>query len=119
MNDARPDLAPDGTVGAITPKTVPLWGVMGYIDHNWSEQWATSFGYSRVQMSNGSLQASNAFKYGEYASANLLYMPHKNVLMGIEGLWGYRGNMDGSGADDIRFQISMKFSFSSKDHFKL
>jgi hypothetical protein len=115
MNDGGTDLAPDGTVGAPQASAVPLFGISAYYEHAWSEHWNSNIGYSRTQVRNRDLQAGDAFHSGEYASANLLYLPTKTVLMGAEFLWGRRTDKDWNQGNDVRSQISIKYSFSSKD----
>jgi hypothetical protein len=115
MNDGGTDLAPDGTAAFPQASAVPLFGLTGYYEHAWSEHWNSNIGYSRTQVENRSLQTGSAFHLGEYASANLLYLPDKNILMGAEFLWGRRKDNDGNQGNDVRSQISIKYSFSSKD----
>jgi hypothetical protein len=61
------------------------------------------------------LQTPDAYHSGEYASANLLYYPGKQMLIGIETLWGRRKDHNGASGNDSRVQVSFKYSFSSKD----
>jgi hypothetical protein len=115
MNDGGNDLAAEGSPGNISASAVPLFGISVYVDHFWSERFSTSFGYSRTQVDNRNLQTGDAYHFGEYASANLLYTPVKDVLMGVELLWGERKDNDGNVGTDVRSQVSFKYSFSSKN----
>jgi hypothetical protein len=102
----------------VTPvdgEALPILGVVAYLDHNWSDKWSTAVGYSRVDIDNSDLQTPRAFKVGQYASANLLCVPVKNVMMGGEFQWIRReNNSDGFDVDDYRLQFSFKYSFSYK-----
>ncbi len=119
MNDGGVDLAPDGpTILEAEAKSVPLLGISAYFDHYWSDKFSTSFGYARTQVDNTNLQESSAFNTGQYASANLLYYPTKNMFVGFEGLWGARQDDGGATGDDVRVQVSFHYSFSTKDIFK-
>jgi len=118
MNDGGVDMAPDGTLVDPDAKAVPLTGISAYWDHYWSEKYSSSFGVSQTEVDNMELQAGTAFSRGQYASANLLYYPTKNVFVGGEALWGQRKDNSGDTGDDTRVQISFHFSFSSKDVFK-
>ncbi|MBS1246388.1 MAG: hypothetical protein H6R47_587 [Proteobacteria bacterium] len=60
---------------------------------------------------NSAGQLANAYKQGQYVSANLLYYPAKNVMVGGELLWGERENLDGATGNDSRFQFSTKYNF--------
>ncbi len=114
MNDGGVDLAPEGNPGSLGAKAVPLFGIMAYVDHSWTEQLTSSAGYSRTQVQNTSFQSGTAFFRGEYASINLLYSPVKSMLVGGEFLWGRRTDNSGNLGDDLRTQISFKYNFSSK-----
>lgn len=114
MNDGGTDLAPEGTPGNLKSKALPLWGIVAYYDHYWTEKVSTSLGYSRTQVENTDFQSTDAFYHGDYASVNCLYNPNKKVLMGIEFLWGMRTDKNGASGNDVRSQISFKYSFSSK-----
>jgi hypothetical protein len=108
FNDGGVDLAPDGSLHAQTVKSV---GVMLYYDHYWSGKWASSIGYSQHHQQNADGQLFNAFKTGQYASTNLLYTPAKNVMWGVEFLWGKKEQKDGESANDTRVQFTGQFKF--------
>ena len=114
MNDGGMDMAPDG-LSADSLSSVPLLGVIAYYDHQWSERYSSSFGYSFTEVDNQRYQLPDAFKKGEYLSTNLLFAPHKNLLMGLEYLWGQRTDFGGVSGTDNRVQVSLKYSFSSQD----
>jgi hypothetical protein len=113
MNDGGTDLAGEGTLadpeGAAT---VPLFGMTAYWNHAWGGGWTSAFGYSRVDVDNTSLQSDDAFHIGQYASANLLYQASDAVLIGGELLWGEREDKDGANGDDLRIQITFRYSYS-------
>lgn len=115
MNDGGTDLAADGTIANPEAKAVPLQGFTAYIDHNWNPKMSSSVGYSRTQVSNTTLQGPTAFKAGDYASANVICYPTKNVFFGIEGLWGQREDNNGDKGTDTRVQVSAHYGFSSLD----
>ena len=119
FNDAPFDVGARSNLGnRITPvngKALPIFGLVLYDDHNWNDRWSTSVGYSRVRITNSNLQASSAFHIGQYATANLLCTPVKNVMMGGEFQWAERHNFrDEFTVDDYRLQFSFKYSFSAK-----
>lgn len=119
FNDAPIDLGVQTNGGdpvtPVTGKALPIFGMSAYLDHNWNSQWSTSVGYSRVDIDNSDLQSPDAYKAGQYFSANLLHTPVQNVLMGGELQWVHRDNFsDGFSADDVRLQFSFKYSFSAR-----
>ncbi|HSE41620.1 MAG TPA: DcaP family trimeric outer membrane transporter [Acidobacteriota bacterium] len=117
MNDAPVDVGakanPGNAISPVEGEALPLQGLVIFLDHTWSDQWTSSFGYSRIDIDNSDLQNANAFKVGQYALGNLLYYPAKNVMMGGEFQWGRRENFaDGFEVDDYRIQFSFKYNFS-------
>jgi hypothetical protein len=66
-----------------------------------------------VDIDNTNGQRPDAFKRGQYALANLLYYPAKNVMVGGELQWGDREDKGGFTSDDLRFQVSAKYNFST------
>jgi hypothetical protein len=115
MNDGGTDMGPAGSLTNPRAELIPLLGISAYYDHYWSDRYSTSVGYASTQVDNSSLQTDTAFKKGQYASANLLYYPARNVMVGGEALWGSRTDKDGGYGDDTRVQISFKYNFSSLD----
>jgi hypothetical protein len=119
MNDGGMDLAPaasydQDTLVGLDEKAVPLTGVLAYYDHWWSEQWSSSIGYSFTSVDNTNFQDPGSFHKGQYASANLLWYPGDNLMVGGELMWGERENNDGASDDDLRFQFSVKYNFDTK-----
>jgi hypothetical protein len=119
FNDAPVDVGAQRNPGnAITPvggQALRDIGLVVYLDHNWSSEWSSSAGYSRVDIRNSDAQMPNAFHIGQYATANLLCTPVKNVMMGGEFQWARRQNFsDGFSVNDYRLQFSFKYSFAAK-----
>ncbi len=65
-------------------------------------------------MDNTAGQTGDTYEKGQYASANLLYYPVENVLVGAEVIWGELSVKDGRDNDDTRLQITFKYNFSAK-----
>jgi len=115
MNDGGMDVAPGGTIVDPEAKAVPLQGFSAYVDHFWNPKLSSTVGYSRTQVDNQTLQAGDAFRSGDYASANIVCYPTKNVFFGIEGLYGRRTDNSGAFGEDRRIQVSGHYNFSSLD----
>jgi hypothetical protein len=109
FNDCCTDLAPNASLSRA--ESVPLLGWLVYYDHYWNDRWSSSVGYSGQNQNNTGGQADDAFNRGAYASGNLLWSPAKEVLTGVELLWGQRENSDGAKEDDTRVQFSVKYSY--------
>jgi hypothetical protein len=117
MNDAPEDIGPAPNPGnSVTPvigQPIPLVAFSAYYDRYWSEKWSSSFGYSRLDTDNTEGQSAVAFRTGQYASANLLCYPVKNMMAGTEFIYGYRKNFrDGFSVPDYRVQVTFRYNFS-------
>ncbi len=108
MNDGGVDLAPSSSLNA---ETVKSFGAFVYYDHYWNAEWSSSIGASIHRQDNTGGQLANAFKEGTYASANLLWTPAKNVLTGVELLWGRLEQNDGESGNDTRIQFTGQYKY--------
>ncbi|HET6566192.1 MAG TPA: hypothetical protein VFG52_12325, partial [Xanthomonadales bacterium] len=117
MNDATIDI---GVVENLTDpvrpiygEAIPMWGVVAFLDLNWSDTWTSTIGYSILDTDPTDGQSSDSFEKGQYALANILYHPLPAVFYGLELQWGERNNFsDGFSSDDVRLQFSAKYNFS-------
>jgi len=134
MNDAPVDIGIKDNSDANDPERpikgvpIPMMSAVAFLDHNWSEKFSTSIGYSFLDMDNTTLQGYDAFNRGQYALINLLYSPVENVMMGAELQWADRenfNNLEEGGeiqypenylktADILKLQFSFKYNFSTK-----
>jgi hypothetical protein len=118
MNDSPVDVGiapnPGDLRSPITGEAIPITGSVVFLDHNWNSQWSTSIGYSRQDNDNTEGQNDDAFETGQYALANVLYTPVKNVMMGGEVQWGRREMFrDSFVGDGLKLQFSFKYNFSA------
>jgi hypothetical protein len=116
FNDAPADVGPKINTGdrfrPIEATTLPVLGLTLYLDHTWNKYLSTAIGYSRVDITNSSGQAADAFRDGQYASLNLLAKPAKNIQFGGELQWARRDNfLDGFNNDDFKMQFGFKYNF--------
>jgi hypothetical protein len=116
MNDAPADVGPRNNFGnptrPIEAELLPLLGISAFVDINWSEKMTSTVGYSLLDIDNSDGQTADAFKHGDYALANVLFYPTKNVMFGPELQYGRRENArDGFSSDDVRIQFSVKVNF--------
>jgi hypothetical protein len=119
MNDSPVDIGIVNNFGnpvqPLLGKTIPIQGLVLFLDHTWNERFSSSVGYSRQDNDNREAQAPGAFRDGQYALGNLLYYPATNVMMGAELQWGRRQNFsDGFSSDGFKIQFSFKYNFSHK-----
>jgi len=117
MNDAPVDIGivanPGNAVTPILGKAIPILGTVIFLDHTWNDKWSSTIGYSRTDIDNTEGQDANAYKTGQYALGNLLYMPVPNVMVGGELQWGRREMFkDPYIGDGFKIQFSFKYNFS-------
>jgi hypothetical protein len=112
MNDGGVDLAPGPlTPGGTSAETLQSIGWLAYYNHVWADKWSSTIGFSQHIQDNTAGQTAVAFRRGSYGNLNLLYTPWKNVLTGLEFVWGELEQKDGQSATDYRLQFSTKVSF--------
>ena len=116
MNDAPEDVGIRTNLGnpvrPIEGEVLPVFGGVAFLDINWSEKMTSTIGYSIVHIDNTDGQEPSAFKRGDYALANVLFYPVKDVMFGPELQWARRENFrDGFTSDDWRLQFSVKYNF--------
>ena len=119
MNDSPVDIGIVNNFGdprrPILGKTIPITGLVLFLDHTWNEKFSSAVGYSRQDNDNREGQAPSAFRDGQYALGNVLYTPVPNVMVGGELQWGRRQNFsDGFSSDGFKLQFSFKYNFSHK-----
>ena len=129
MNDAPVDVAIDTTEKKGV--AIPLLGVVAFLEHNWSEKFATAIGFSMLDIDNTNGQDYNDFSMGQYAIGNMIYYPVPNVMMVAELQYGNRENFKDipesysqetrdaylKTADILKVQFSFKYNFSHKVFF--
>jgi len=119
MNDSPVDVGvvrdTSSTVTPVKGDTIPITGLVLFLDHTWNPKFSSAVGYSRQDNDNTAEQSPNAFRTGQYALGNVLYSPVPNVMVGGELQWGRRSNFsDGFHSDGVKLQFSFKYNFSIK-----
>jgi hypothetical protein len=117
MNDAPADIGVRNNFSdprrPIVGEALPMLGITAFFDFNWSESMTSTIGYSMLEIDNSDGQSADAFNRGDYALANVLFYPVKNLMLGPEIQWARRENArDGFSVDDLRVQFSIKYNFS-------
>jgi hypothetical protein len=116
MNDAPIDVGVKNNLSNPTKPVVgvalPVLGILSFLDHNWSDRFSTSLGYSLVNITNSNAETPSDFHQGHYALTNLLYHPVPSVTIGGEFQYGRRVNFkDGFNVNDYRLQFSFKYEW--------
>jgi hypothetical protein len=130
MNDAPADLGIQNNPGNVAQPfegvTLPVLGLVAFLDHTWNSKWTSTIGYSMCDIDNSNGQRYDAYSKGDYALVNVLYSPVPNLMLGPELQWDKRTNFEAAPDDDLgpgntgyrdvdnmAFQFSAKYSFSS------
>ena len=116
MNDAPVDIGVQENfsdpVSPIIGVALPMWSMVAFWDHTWSDKWTSSLGGSYLEIDNSDGQSPDAFHSGTYAAINVIYYPVPNVLAGIEYTYGQRKNFEDDWSyNDNRVAVSFKYSF--------
>jgi hypothetical protein len=119
MNDSPVDIGlKNNASNPVTPvvgDSLPVQGLVVFVDHTWNKEFSSSVGYSRQDIDNSDAMTPSSFKNGQYALGNVLYTPVANVMIGGELQWGRRTNFtDGFHSDGVKLQFSFKYNFSVK-----
>src|SRR6478609_1521755 len=117
MNDAPADVGvkedPANPAIPLKGETLPVTGIVAFLDHSWSSKLSTSIGYSSITIDNTDGATADAFKHGDYAIVNLLCTPVPNMMFGGELQYGKRTNFkDGFSSNITKLQFSFKYNFS-------
>ncbi|MFC6980131.1 DcaP family trimeric outer membrane transporter [Microbulbifer taiwanensis] len=109
LNDGPPDAIYDVENNELEAIETLAW-LVGY-QHWWSPRLYSVVSYGNVWQDNLDIQLPDAFRETQYSSANLVWTPFPQWLLGIEFLYGTREDKDGDTGTDFRTQISSRFSF--------
>ena len=117
MNDAPADVGlkddPNNANAPLKGETLPVTGIVAFLDHSWSSKLSTSIGYSSINIENTDGATADAFKHGDYAVVNLLCTPVPNMMFGGELQYGKRTNFkDGFSSNITKLQFSFKYNFA-------
>ena len=116
FNDAPIDVGTkpkNDPVNPIDGEALPIVGVSVFVDHTWNEKFASTFGYSQNVVDNSVGQTADAFHLGQYALANILYMPVTDVMMGLEFGWERRlNNADNFDVSNAVVHAAFKYNFA-------
>jgi hypothetical protein len=117
MNEGPADIGVKENPGSATQPllgvTLPVTGIVAFVDHTWTDKFSSSAGWSYVHIENAESSSSSSFKSGNYFIANFLYTPVPKVMAGVELQYGNRENFtDGFSSSATHIQFSFKYNFS-------
>ncbi len=88
-----------------------IWGGFAAYQHFWTPRIATTIGYSYLQVETESIQPVTDYESGHYAVGNVWFYASQRVLLGVEGLYGIREDIDGDNGDDFRLTFAIQYRF--------
>ena len=117
--DVTPDVGlqsqPDNEKQPFKGVALPAWGFFSFAEIKWNPKLESSVGYSMLTIQNSDLQASDAFRKGQYALINFRYYPVAKIMVGAEYQFGRRDNFsDGFHSTGNKIQLLFEFNFSEK-----
>jgi hypothetical protein len=80
-------------------------------EHWWADRWASVFSYSEMDVELPGGLPAGTYQAGEYATANLIYLPFERMGIGLEFLYGERQNNDGETGEAYRIQTALQYKF--------
>jgi hypothetical protein len=103
----------EGAFNTVTSEleTIGIFGAYGGIQHFWSDNFRSNLVYGYVNSDNPAFVSGDTYDNTNYAAADLIWNPYKNLDIGIEYLWGRRENKNGASGTDNRFVLSSRFIF--------
>jgi len=111
-NDGGVELAPGADYRIETPFQ---YGFSAFYDHQLTDRFLVSIGYSETNQDNSEGQPGTAFHKSKYSVTQFTYTILKDVFnVGINYQYGKRYNKDGASADDQRILFTAVYFFSFK-----
>jgi hypothetical protein len=92
-------------------RPLPVVATYGGFQHIWFPRLRSSVVYGFVQVQNTEAQPGSTFHQSNYSAGNLIWNPFGSLTLGMEFLYGWRVNKDGSSGNAPRFMISAKYNF--------
>jgi hypothetical protein len=92
-------------------KALPVVATYGGFQHFWLPRLRSNVVYGFVQVQNTEAQPGSAFHQSNYTAGNLIWNPYYSLNLGMEFLYGWRVNKDGSSGNAPRIMFSAKYNF--------
>jgi hypothetical protein len=104
-----------GLDAAFTPgggfEAIASYGWFVAYEQWWNKKLLSNFTYSALRLDLPSVLPGNTYKQGQYATANLIWLPIPRLGMGIELLYGTRENLSGGKGEAFRLQSGVQYKF--------
>jgi hypothetical protein len=80
-------------------------------EHWWASNWASVLSYGEMNVDVPDFMPGATYNHGEYASANLIWLPFERMGVGLEFLYGERENLDNQAGQAHRIQTALQYRF--------
>lgn len=111
LNDSPADGIYVADAAGIRVLPISTMGVYASYQHNWSPDFYSAFCHGTVVVDNLPYQPGSAYRTTQYTTANLIWQPRPEWLLGIEGQWGYRRDLNGNAGSASRVQLTTRYNF--------
>ena len=93
-------------------QTIPGWNFFVAYTHYWTPMLRSGVTFAMSRLDNRPTQRGDAIREVRSPHVNLVWSPWYLVNIGVEYMWGKRGNKDGTSGTANRFQFSVRFKFN-------
>jgi hypothetical protein len=92
-------------------RALPSYGWFVAYEQWWAKRWASNFTYGQDAVELTDTLPGNTYQRANYVSANIIWLPVDRMGVGLEYLYGFRKNKDGSRGDNSRIQMAFQYRF--------
>ncbi|XXF75056.1 hypothetical protein P2318_18465 [Myxococcaceae bacterium GXIMD 01537] len=95
-------------------EALPLLGAYAGFTYTWCKDLNSTVTYGWLEVFDKDFRASlgaSGFRRSQYAAVNLVAMPIKGLLLGVEGLWGYNRTIVGNSGQAFRGQVTLQYRY--------
>lgn len=109
------DTTGQGFDGAVTAsgafETLFANGWTTAYEHWFNDHWMVNLTYSKLRVGNTDLMPGSTYQNSQYVANSLWWIPVTNLSIGIEYLWGQRGDLDDERGRAQRIQTAFQYNF--------
>ena len=92
-------------------RAIPSYGWFVAYEQWWTKKLASVFTYGETDIELTDTLPGNTYQQANYVSANLIWLPIERMGVGIEYLYGFRKNKDGTRGENSRIQVAFQYKF--------
>jgi hypothetical protein len=92
-------------------RLIPSYGWFVAYEQWWTNKWISNFTFSMDDTDLTGTLPATTYKSAQYITGNLIWLPLPRMGVGLEYLYGYRKNHDGTIGDNHRIQAGFQYKF--------